>query len=231
MKKYKLLDPFCGAGGASMGFHLAGFEITGIDHLPQKRYPFNFIQADALKYMEWLIKSGEIEEFDAIAGGPPCQFGSELTPISHRSKHPNLIPATRELMIASQKAYIIENVEGARGHLINPVMLCGSMFGLPIWRHRYFENNFNLFLSPAGCNHNFIPVLPSGTTRRKHPVIISGRGMRATLAGRRRENTAQEKRDAMDIPWMIETELTQAIPPAYTKWLGEKLIEYLNNRT
>jgi hypothetical protein len=100
--------------------------------------------------MEWLIKSGEIEEFDAIAGGPPCQFGSELTPISHRSKHPNLIPATRELMIASQKAYIIENVEGARGHLINPVMLCGSMFGLPIWRHRYFENNFNLFLSPAG---------------------------------------------------------------------------------
>jgi DNA (cytosine-5)-methyltransferase 1 len=227
MKRRKLLDLCCKAGGASMGYYRAGFEVTGVDNQPQKRYPFRFILADAIQYLGWLIKTGEIEEYDAVAASWPCQRWSELTPSAHKDKHPDLIKPGRELMIATKKPYIIENVEGARGELINPVMLCGSMFGLPIWRHRYFENNFGLFLSPAGCNHDFVPVVVSGVSRRTQPILISGRGMRQVEGRRRKEDTAEIKRQAMETPWMVEVEVTQAVPPAYTEWIGRQLIEHL----
>jgi DNA (cytosine-5)-methyltransferase 1 len=132
--KPKLLDTYCKAGGAGYGFSLAGFDVVGVDKEPQPNYPFKFYQGDAV---EFIAKFGC--DFDHIHSSPPCQFASVLTPMEHRSKHKNWIPETREALIATGKLYDIENVENARRYLINPIMLCGSMFGLGVWRHRYFE--------------------------------------------------------------------------------------------
>lgn len=134
MSKPILLDTFCKAGGAGMGYHLAGFEVVGVDIEPQKHYPFEFHKADAL---EFIAQHGH--EFDVIHASPPCQFGSEATPMAARANHENLIPATREALKHAGRPYVIENVENVRVWLKNPVMLCGSMFNLPVWRHRYFE--------------------------------------------------------------------------------------------
>ena len=119
----RALDLFCGAGGASMGLHRAGFDVVGVDIVPQKHYPFTFIQADALTF--------PLDGFDFVWASPPCQFASVLT-AQHRHKHSNLIPAIRERLQAAGVPYLIENVAGARSHLRNPIMLCGSMFGLQI---------------------------------------------------------------------------------------------------
>jgi DNA (cytosine-5)-methyltransferase 1 len=216
-RKPKLLDLFCGAGGASVGYYRAGFEVVGVDINPQPHYPFEFVKADALTF--------PLDGFDAYHGSPKCQYFSELTPKEYRARHPNQIPGIRARLLATGRPYLIENVEGARAYLLNPVMLCGSMFGLNIYRHRYFETNFLPPMSPSSCNHNFVPILPSGVSRRL--VIVSGRGMRRDGDRRRKENTVFEKRAAMGIDWMLERELTQAIPPAYTEWLGCKLMEYL----
>jgi DNA (cytosine-5)-methyltransferase 1 len=222
MSKPKLLDLFCCAGGAGMGYHLAGFEVVGVDNRPQPHYPFEFIQGDALEVM---MEIGH--NFDFIHASPPCQFYSELTPGAYKAFHPHLIPTVRHRLMHLAKPYIIENVAGAKTYLDNPLMLCGSMFGLPIWRHRFFENNIGLFLSPATCNHNFIQVLVSGVTTRRTPILISGRGMRQVEGRRRKENTAEEKRQAMGIDWMTEKEVTEALPPAYTNWLGLQAIQHL----
>jgi DNA (cytosine-5)-methyltransferase 1 len=130
----KLLDTYCGAGGCAVGYHRAGFEVVGVDINPQPRFPFEFHQGDAIEYIR---EHGH--EFDVIHASPPCQRFSEATPMERRDKHPDLIAPTREAMQATGKPYVIENVENARAELANPVKLCGTMFGLPIWRHRYFE--------------------------------------------------------------------------------------------
>lgn len=127
----RLLDLFCGAGGASMGYHRAGFEVIGVDIKLQPHYPFKFYQADALAF--------PLEGYDAYHASPPCQAYSEATPITTKSKHPQLIRIVHDLLIKLDKPYVIENVEGARWHLENPIMLCGTMFGLDVWRHRWFE--------------------------------------------------------------------------------------------
>jgi DNA (cytosine-5)-methyltransferase 1 len=218
MGRLRLLDLFCGAGGAAMGYHRAGFEVVGVDINPQPHYPFEVIQADALNF--------PLDGFDAYHASPPCQFASELTPPEWKGRHLNLIFPVRLRLMATGRPYIIENVEGARRELINPTLLCGSMFGLNIFRHRYFETNFlPTHHSPATCNHSFIPVVPSGEIRRL--VLVSGRGMAKVEGRRRKENTKAEKAGAMGIDWMTEAELTQAIPPAYTEWLGLQLHAFL----
>lgn len=210
----KLLDLFCGAGGSAMGYYQAGFtEIVGVDIKFQKRYPLEFMQGDALEYLEMLILTGEIEEYDLIHGSPPCQFGSIETPMAYRHKHKNYIPQLRKLLRKSNKPYVIENVENVRSHLVNPVKLCGTMFGLNIWRHRYFEIWPNVLLITPTCNHSKLPVLITGTTRRK--------------IGGRFDYTVQQCTDAAKLHWMVRNELDQAIPPAYTKWLGEQMIMLL----
>lgn len=201
----KLLDLFCGAGGAGMGYHLAGFEVVGVDINPQPRYPFEFHQGDAL---EFLAKHGH--EFDVIHASPPCQRYSESVPVEHRESHPDLISATRFRLVMSGKPYVIENVEGARHHLLNPIMLCGSAFGLPTIRHRYFECCPIVNGTGIKCNHI------------KHPVLM-------TPAGSNSRKSRVDSKDfaCVGIDWMTRKEVSQSFPPAYTKFIGEQLIEQL----
>lgn len=206
MDKPRLLDLFCCAGGAARGYQLAGFHVTGIDIKHQPRYIGDqFIQADALEYLD---KHGH--EFDAIHASPPCQRYSVITPMARRKNHPDLIDPTRDALRLTGKPYIIENVENARHLLINPLMLCGSMFGLQIWRHRYFEISPAIFALLSPCDHSFLPVLITGTTRRK-----TGRF----------DYTVEQCRQASNIDWMTRKELDECIPPAYTEWIGQRLIE------
>lgn len=202
-----------------MGYYRAGFtDITGVDIKPMKRYPFRFIQADALEYLAMLIESGEIAEYDAIHSSPPCQKWSEATPEYLRCNHPDLIAPIRKLLLATAKPYVIENVEMARYELKSPIMLCGSMFGLPIWRHRYFESpHLPLALLPP-CQHIGRPVLITGMGSTPRPEY-----------GKRYKFPISEKRKAIDIDWMTAEEITEAIPPAYTEWIGRQLLAYRKN--
>jgi DNA (cytosine-5)-methyltransferase 1 len=208
----KLLDLFCKAGGASVGYARAGFEVVGVDIKKQKRYPFEFICADAL---EVLRDHDFVAQFDAIAASPPCQTHSitkNLRIAQGKSTDKiDLIPETRAALIASGKPYIIENVPGAP--LINPVTLCGSAFGLAVRRHRNFESNIELI--GTGCDHK----------KQGRPVGIYG-GMRDSIPhGGKTADSIEQARSAMGIDWMIWGELVEAVPPAYTENLGNQLIK------
>lgn len=203
----RLLDLYCGAGGAARGYQLAGFHVTGVDHKPQPRYAGDaFIEGDALAYCR---ERGH--EFDAIHASPPCQAYSEATPLHIRDTLPDLIDATRDAMLATGKPYVIENVENARGKLRNPVMLCGTMFGLQVWRHRYFEIKPVWFLSPSPCLHDGRPI-----------VQHAGSHSRALDAGKRIPATVV--REALGVDWMRGHEAYEAIPPAYTEHIGRQLL-------
>lgn len=214
----KLLDLFCRAGGTSMGYFRAGFEVTGVDIEPQKRYPFRFIQADALEYLKkhWM-------EYDVIAASPPCQDYS-LTKSIHnknpnRKVYPRLIEPLRELLLTSSKPYIIENVPQAP--LINPIVLCGTMFPeLRVYRHRHFESNLPLLPHPNKCNHVYSmpPLMGMYHTLDKHEFI--------TCVGHNFQ--AKSGRIAMGIEWMTRDELAEAIPPAYTEFIGRQIIKILS---
>ena len=195
-----LLDLYCGAGGAAMGYYRAGFtDIIGVDIEPQKRYPFEFVQADALEYLE---ENGH--RFGFIHASPPCQKFSNvlLFHFGYRDKKPDLLTPTKEALESLGGPYAIENVPGAP--LPESVMLCGSMFGLAVQRHRYFECSPRIWFSPATCQHNGSAV----------PVY----GHFANVPGAQR---------AMGIDWMGQADLAQAIPPAYTEWIGRQMIKLL----
>jgi len=206
----KILDLFCCAGGAAMGYHRSGFEVTGVDIKPQKHYPFQFVQGDVFELMS---TPDFYKRFDVIHASPPCQAYSLLTGDYHRGNHPKLIPDVQKILKKTGKPYIIENVSGARRELIRPIKLCGSMFGLKIFRHRWFEIFPEFLIMTPPCNHNFIPVLISGTPNRK--------------GHKRKEQPLKIKRKAIGIDWMITKELDEAIPPAYTEFLGKQLISFL----
>lgn len=201
-------DLFCGGGGAGVGLHKAGFEIVdGFDIVYQPDYPFEMFVEDAL--------SVDIEPYDFVWASPPCQAYSIGTRNANRDKHPDLLVPIREKLIASGKPYIIENVVGAK--LINPITLCGTMFeGLKVFRHRLFESNIPLDLDMK-CNH----VGHKAKERR------TDNGDFFTVAGHN-TGTMQEWSDAMGINWIIKkTVLAQAIPPAYSEYLGKQIIKYL----
>jgi DNA (cytosine-5)-methyltransferase 1 len=193
-----------------MSYTRAGFEVVGIDYKPQPHYPFEFYQADALEYLR---EHGA--EFDVVHASPPCQRWSILTPPAFRKNHPDLISATRTGLQNCGKPFVIENVRGAMGLLESPLMLCGTMFGLTVRRHRYFEICPKIAPPVLGCDHTFYPVLISGTHRRK-----SGRF----------EYSAQACRDAADLQWMTRKGMDEAIPPAFTEWIGTQLINALRNK-
>lgn len=215
--KPRLLDLFSGAGGAAMGYHRAGFDVTGIDIEPQPNYPFEFIQADAMQYV---AEHGH--EYNAIHASPPCQGYSTMT--ADHGRHPLLIAVTRILLQHFHLPYVIENVEGARNHLRHPVRMCGSTFGLKVRRHRYFESNA-LIMAHGFCAHDGqgVPVGVYGDhpERRIH-LRPNGGGSR----GRKARDLA-EANEAMGIDWMTWKELTESIPPVYTEWIGGQLIEQL----
>lgn len=202
------LDLFCGAGGATKGLQRAGFHVTGIDHKPQPRYCGDqFIQADAL------APPVKLEDFDFIWASPPCQAFSQLTPPKFRDKHKNHIPSIRLALERTGRPFVIENVPSAVRHLRASTMLCGSMFGLQIQRHRFFETSF-IVLAPE-CDHSIwkAPVLISGTHRRTYEP--------------RYEYTADQCRKASGLYWMRRIDMDQAIPPAYAEFIGQAALQYL----
>jgi DNA (cytosine-5)-methyltransferase 1 len=198
----RLLDLFCGAGGAAMGYYRAGFDVVGVDIKPQPHFPFEFHQADALAY--------PLEGFDAYHASPPCERYSRCTPREYRQNHPDHIAAIRRRLISTGKPYVIENVPDARRLLVNPLRLCGTMFGLPTQRHRYFETWPEIWALTVTCQHDKLPVVVTGTTRRKTGRL---------------EYSAAACYAAMQIDWMTRLELDKAIPPAYTEYIGKYLLQ------
>jgi DNA (cytosine-5)-methyltransferase 1 len=209
----KLLDLFCGAGGASTGYALAGFEVTGIDLKHGKRYPFTYIKGDVLSYLDDL---DFLRSFDVIHASPPCQTHSITQHLRNAqgksTSKVDLIPQTRTALIASGKPYVIENVPGSP--LIDPVTLCGSAFGLKVRRHRLFESNVPL--KGSICNHK----------EQGRPVGIYGSMRDEIPKGGKTAETMDQALTAMGITNMIWSELVEAIPPAYTKDLGIQLRQH-----
>jgi DNA (cytosine-5)-methyltransferase 1 len=240
----RLLDLFCGAGGCAVGYQRAGFDVVGVDINPQPNYPFEFVQEDALAYVDRVAQhqganyNPEGFSFDAIHASPPCQAHSSIAKQIRKlgktqNEHPDLVPQTRELLRSSGLPYVIENVVGAP--LENPILLCGSSFGLDVRRHRLFETNWPLMAPP--CAHYWqTPRFISLDKRRglKSVVPVHGggqiKGLASVVGVHGHHNYAGERdlrEKAMGIDWMSPYELTQAIPPAYTQFIGEALVEYL----
>ena len=218
--KPKLLDLFCGAGGCSVGYARAGFDVVGVDLYPQKNYPFDFIQAHATDYLAGIITSGEVEQYTMIHASPPCQVHSVTKSLSKRY-HQDQLPGIRQLLQLSGRPYVIENVPGAP--LKNPLTLCGTMFpGLRVIRHRLFECNPAVYFPPARCNHI---GKASGNKRNKKQGTLANFEY-ITVCGN--DYIAADGREAMGINWTTKKELSQAIPPAYTEWLGNQMLKSLN---
>lgn len=220
--KPRLLDLFCGAGGCSAGYVRAGFDVTGVDHRPQPRYLLSgataFVQADALAY---IAEHGR--EFDCIHASPPCQaYTVAVKRWDHKGKHhPDLVAATRDALEATGRPWVIENVMGAP--LRFPVFLCGTMFGLRVFRHRLFEASF-LLLVPSHERHN-----GSTGAHRGYSTAQSGRNGFVCVAGHNFE--AKAAAAAMGIDWMrTRREFSQAIPPAYCEFVGRQLLNQIRNR-
>lgn len=200
----RLLDLFCGAGGAAVGYSRAGFQVVGVDIKPQPNFPFEFIQADAMTF--------PLEGFDAIHASPPCQAFTRARKLQGNA-HADLVAPMRERLMAAGVPWVIENVVGAP--LRNPVLLCGLTFGLNVYRHRLFETSFALpfELHPS---HHARPVKMGRPVREGEMIQVVGNFSNVAYA-----------RKAMGIEWMNQHELAQAIPPLYTEWIGRQLIEQL----
>lgn len=223
--KPRLLDLFCGAGGAAMGYHRAGFEVVGVDIKPQPNYPFEFIQADALNAVRAVRAHdavwGDSGGYDAIHASPPCQA---YTTMSNRwgSDYPELITETRELLEQTGLPYVIENVPGALASMRSPHRLTGEMFGLRVHRARLFETNWPW-------------LAPSPPSRQADPVAVYGKQDGRRLWTRKdgtelRVADLDEGSEAMGIDWMDWDELREAIPPAMTEYIGGQLMAYLERR-
>jgi DNA (cytosine-5)-methyltransferase 1 len=212
--KPRLLDLFCGAGGAAMGYSRAGFEIVGVDIAPQPNYPFTFVQRDALEYLD----DNLLGFFAVVHASPPCQAYS-TTKSLHGNEYPELIEPVRRRLKASELPYVIENVVGAP--LFSPIKLCGSSFGLGVRRHRLFESNVPLM--STGCRHDLQP----------EPIDVTGTGgpggkPRTNGGGiHRKPRNLAHAREVMGIDWMSRPELSEAVPPAYTEFFGTQIIEQL----
>ena len=223
MKRPRLLDLFCGAGGASMGYHRAGFEVVGVDIKPQPRYPFEFHQGDALDYV---IRHGR--SFDAVTASPPCFDHTALSAMTGGDGSGWLLDATRTALIELGLPYVIENVPGAP--MRHGLRLCGTEFGLraidhdgevvALRRHRYFEANV-LLMGAGGCQHEpgirWAGVYGGNNNGPK-------RGRNCGYVPR-----IDIRRQLMGIDWMIRREINLAIPPAYTEHLGHQLMQILTD--
>lgn len=227
MNRLKCLDLFCCAGGAGTGLHRAGFDVTGVDINPQPRYPFRFIQGDAL--------AQDLTGYDFVWASPPCQGYCALKTMPNRREHPKLIAEVRDMLTAWGGPWIIENVEGAKNELRNPLLLCGSMFGLgsngfQLRRHRYFESNLPL-VAPGPCSH------------AKRTLGVFGCKVRDIAQEKRHYAQPKETRgkpvgvvlpqawgfEAMGCDWMNIGEASEAIPPAYSEHLGRQVMAWISS--
>ena len=217
--KLRLLDLFCGAGGAGVGYAQAGFDVVGIDINHQANYPMTFIQADVLN-----LDPAFVASFDAVHASPPCQSYSDLAKRNgNADEWPRLVEPVRRMLQNSRRPYVIENVEGAP--LLAPIVLCGTMFpGLRVLRHRLFEANFEITVPPHGKH----PKVHTFDKRKSHFgktdewkdfVQVTGGG-NCTLAA---------ARDAMGIHWMTKNEINESIPPIYTHHIGRQLLDHIRN--
>lgn len=206
----RLLDLFCGGGGASAGYVKAGFEVVGVDIVKKKSYPYEFYQANAIE----ILKDKEfIASFDVIHASPPCQFysitGNLMRAQGKTTSKPDLLAEVRQLLLETGKPYVIENVPGAP---MTGVILCGSMFGLKVRRHRIFESSMPLMT--LECDHK----------SQGRPVGVYGSINDEIPKGGRTAKTLLEGQLAMGIDWLGWGNLKESIPPAYTQYLGEQVL-------
>ena len=215
----KILDLYCGAGGAGMGYFRAGFSVVGVDIHEQKNYPFEFHRSDALDYLaeHW-------HEYDAIHASPPCQSYTRIrglveSRLGRKIDYPDLVLETRLALEKTGLPYVIENVPGAP---IRPdIKLNGLMFGLRVLRERWFETNWFDGLQPP------LPKKPRGWKTNAFRGM-SGFNHGADLISVCGANfVLSDAKIAMGIDWMSKKEISQAIPPAYTEYIGKLLLEYL----
>lgn len=227
MSRPKLLDLFCCEGGAAMGYSRAGFDVYGVDIAVQPRYPFPFLHGDALTVLDVLL-SGEgvtfvdpdaggrylrLRDFAAIHASPPCQAYTKAQKI-RGNDHPDLIGPTRLLLIATGLPWVIENVPDAP--LRDPIMLCGSQFGLDTYRHRLFEANFPMPDMLPPCDHRK-PLAKMGRA--------PSRGQAMHVVGN--FTGVERAREVMEMPWASRDGLREAIPPAYSEFIGAQLLQAL----
>ncbi|MHB9105778.1 MAG: DNA cytosine methyltransferase [Armatimonadota bacterium] len=227
MSRPRLLDLFCKAGGCAKGYQRAGFYVVGVDKDPQPRYCGDeFVQSDAIEYVR---EHGH--EFDAIHASPPCQKFSRVSGRSRKAKkrvYPDLVDATRQALKATGRPYVIENVEGAP---LAGITLCGRTFGLAVYRHRLFESS-EFLMQPPHAKHNVVIGAGRMLNDRKKGSLNNGSAKGAwggqqivTVAGGQFKKSDGER--AMGIDWMTKYGLAQAIPPAYTEFIGRQLLNYL----
>jgi DNA (cytosine-5)-methyltransferase 1 len=220
MDKPRLLDLFCGAGGCAKGYADAGFEVVGVDIVPQKNYPYEFHLADAMTF--------PLDGFDVIHASPPCQDYSTASHYGGKkeSTFPRLIRTIRDRLLETQIPWVLENVGGAKPDMLNPLMICGTSLGLRVQRHRFFESNCLLF-APGPCKHKSYDL--SVRCKRREYLGVYRDAVTAKGQNVRRPPSASVSiaRFAMGIDWMNGHELGEAIPPAYTRWIGLQLRDYI----
>lgn len=210
MRKLRALDLFCCAGGAGTGLHRAGFEVVGVDIKMQPRYPFEFHQGDALAF--------PVDGFDFIWASPPCQKFCRLNTREDLSHYPDLIEPVRAKLLAAGVPFVIENVPEAP--VRKDLMLCGGMFGLRSYRHRHFECSFPI-AQPDHPKHT-VRVNRRGENRREHWAnggFMTITGDVGTYCGP----------GAMGIDWMSGNEMSEAIPPAYSEFIGRAAIAHIES--
>jgi DNA (cytosine-5)-methyltransferase 1 len=209
----RLLDLFCCAGGAGTGYHQAGFDVYGVDIKPQPNYPFHFIQADALALPRFWLAA-----FDMIHASPPCQAYTPLGALHPWKEYPDLLAATRAMLIGSGVPYVIENVMSAPLIKESSIVLCGGMFGLRTYRHRRFESSLPL-VAPEHPKHEKLTATKQRKARWAEGWHVSITGDVGTYVGP----------EAMGIDWMSGNELCEAIPPAYTRHIGGQLLAHVQS--
>lgn len=238
----RLLDLFCGAGGCAVGYHRAGFaEIVGVDNRPQPRYPFAFVEGDAMSVMQHFLRGGELEDktgklwhladIDAIHASPPCQAHSCLRHMT-KKEYPDLIAPVRDLLMRTSKPWVMENVKGAP--FPYAIELCGLMFGLKCYRHRLFETSFFAWAPqhkphklPATGNKSVNKNIARGLGPRTREqcvrdglAVVTATGHCGTYAG-----------PLLGLDWgLTQEEISNAIPPAYTAFVGRQLMDHLRYR-